>query len=58
MVLCSQLQRESEADPVDLKLKPQNAGWIVSLYDYIKSKPDLVKNGFKEAGIINCGMST
>ena len=44
--LCSQLQGESEAHPLDLKLsviKPLSAGWIVSLYDYIKSKPDLVK---------------
>ena len=43
--LCSQLQGESEAYPIDLKLivmKPLSAGWIVSLYDYIKSKPDLV----------------
>ena len=30
-------------------MKPLSAGWIVSLYDYIKSK---VKNGFKEAGIV------
>ena len=54
------LQAQSEGTgtdtSVDLKLsviKPIAAGWIVSLYDYIKRKPELVKNGFKEAGITN-----
>jgi len=59
--LCSQLQGESEVHQVDLKLsimKPLSAGWIVSLYDYIKGKPHLIKIGFKEAGIMNCYMST
>ena len=27
---------------------------MVSLYGYLKTKPDIVCNGFKEAGIINC----
>ena len=27
---------------------------MVSLYDYLKAKPDIVRNGFKEAGIVNC----
>ena len=31
----------------------ENAGaqWMISLYDYLKSKPDISINGFKEAGI-------
>ena len=26
---------------------------MVSLYDYLKAKPDIVHNGFKKAGIVN-----
>ncbi len=39
--------------PIDLRLsviKPIHAQW---LYDYIKSRPDIVINGFKAAGILN-----
>ena len=59
--LCSQLQDESETQPVDLKLstvKPLSAGWIESMYNYFKTKPELIKNGFKEAGIISCLTTT
>ena len=27
---------------------------MVPLYDYLKAKPDIVRNGFKEDGIVNC----
>ena len=39
---------------IDLQLsvvKPLGARWMISLYDYFKAKPDIIKNGFKEAGI-------
>ena len=42
---------------IDLRLsvmKPLGAKWLIELYDYIKSKPDTIKNGFKEAGILDC----
>ena len=55
--LCSQLQKESEMQAVDLKLstvKPLSAEWIESMYNYFKTKPEIIKNGFKEAGITNC----
>ena len=55
--LHSQLQGQTETTPIDLKLsvvKPLSARWIDLLYDYFKSKPSLVSNGFKEAGITNC----
>ena len=26
------------------------AQWMIALYDYFKSRPDIAKNGFKEAG--------
>ena len=41
-------------EPVDLRLsivKPISARWLVNLYDYLVSKPDIIKNGFKGAGI-------
>ncbi len=40
--------------PVDLKLsivKPLTARWFVQLEDYLKSCPDIIKNGFTRAGI-------
>ena len=39
---------------IDLRLsmvKPLGARWVISLFDYFKAKPDIIKNGFKEAGI-------
>ena len=32
-------------------MKPLGAEWMVALHSHIKNNPDLVKNGFKEAGI-------
>ena len=55
--LCSQLNEEKETEGVDLKLsviKPLGAKWMVAAHDHIKNNPDLVKNGFKEAGISDC----
>ena len=40
--------------PVDLKLsimKPLGAQWMIKQYNYLKSKPDIVQNGFKGSGI-------
>ena len=53
----SQLQEGSEVIPIDLKLtaiKPLSTSWLVSLNNYLKSKSNLIRNGFKEAGIIEC----
>lgn len=55
--ICSQLQGEAECKAIDLRLsvvKPLGARWMVSLYDHLKAKPDIIRNGFKEAGIVNC----
>ena len=27
---------------------------MVSIYDYLKQKPDIGRNGIKEAGIVKC----
>ena len=51
----TQLQGCAEKKPVDLKLsvvKPLGAAWMKSAYDYVKSKPEIIQNGFKEAGIL------
>ena len=34
-------------------MKTQGAKWIMELSHYIQSKPTLIINGFKEAGIID-----
>ena len=54
--ICQQLQgdKENSPQPVDLRLsiaKPLGAKWMISLYDYMKSRPDIIKNGFWHAGI-------
>jgi hypothetical protein len=39
---------------VDLRLaipKPLSAQWMIQFFDYIRSKPDIIKNGFRYAGI-------
>ena len=55
--ICEQLCESKEIIPVDLKLsvvKPLGAVWMIQLYDYLKSEPQLIQNGFKGAGILDC----
>lgn len=52
--ICNQLSQKEGMSPVDLRLsivKPLGAQWMIKLYDYLKSKPDIIKNGFRGAGI-------
>ena len=54
--VCSQLEGKTLKEPVDLRLsvmKPLGTKWLVELHGYMKGKPDIIKNGFKEAGILN-----
>ena len=47
---------EIASQPVDLQMgimKPLGGKWMISLYDYMKSKPDITKNGFHHAGLTN-----
>ena len=52
-----QLQKQMSKgvkEPVDLRLsvvKPVAAEWFVKLHDYLLSKPNIIINGFKGAGI-------
>ncbi len=55
--ICQQIRKgmEKAVQPVDLRMsivKPLGAKWMISLYDYMKSKPDIIKNGFRQAGIV------
>ena len=49
--VCRQFKGECEKAPIDLHLsvvKPIGAEWMKNLYSYIKSKPHIVHNGFKD----------
>ena len=48
--VCSQFQ-SGERIPIDLRMsvvKPLGLQWMIGLYDYLKSKPDIIQNGFKD----------
>ena len=51
--ICQQID-EGDSSAVDLRLnvvKPLGAQWMIQLYDYLKLHPEVIKNGFKGAGI-------
>ena len=53
--VCSQLQQNAKGSPIDLHLsvvKPLGAQWMLQLHDYLKGKPDIIRNRFKEAGLL------
>ena len=55
--ISEQVQGLSEKKPVDLRLtavKSLGAKWLQDVYDYLKAKPEIVRNGFKESGITSC----
>lgn len=54
--VCHQRQEGQDKKPIDLKLsaiKPLSASWIVAACNYLKNKPEIIINGFKETGITN-----
>ena len=55
--VCLQLQKDGDAtvEPVDLRMgivKPLGAKWMMGLYDYMKTKPDIIRNGFRHSGLL------
>ena len=55
--ICEHIREETAVTPVDLRLsivKPLGAQWMIQLYDYMKSKPEIIHNGFKAVGIVDC----
>jgi len=54
--VCAQLQEKADKQAVELCLsvvKPLWAKWMVNFYNYMQTKPDIVQNGFREAGILS-----
>ena len=54
-IICKQLEDHIE-EVVDLRLsvmKPLCASWCIDLFDHLTSKPDIIVNGFKAAGIVD-----
>ena len=54
--VCTQLDKGTEIQPVNLSLsvvKPLSAKWMIQLFHHFKAHPDVIKNGFRAAGIIN-----
>ena len=46
----------SQIEPVKFpmsQMKPLGAQWFMDLYDYLLAHPDIIKNGFKDAGIFD-----
>jgi hypothetical protein len=53
--LCKNMQEGRAMEPIDLKMstmKPLSVKWLLALYDYMKSRPDIIVNGFRGAGLI------
>ena len=53
-----QLQSGSKEETVNVDMwssimKEAGAEWLTSLYDYLCCHPDIIRNGFKKAGIFN-----
>ena len=48
--VCQQLEEGKKATAT--VVKPLSVKWLISVNDYIKSHPEMIKNGFKEAGIL------
>ena len=47
------IRTNAKHSSVDLRLsivKPLGAQWMVKLYAYLKGKPDIIRNRFKEVG--------
>ena len=52
--VCTQLGKKESVSSVSLQMnvvKPLGAKWLTGVQEYIKSKPSIIINGFKEAGI-------
>ena len=52
--VCQQRKAGEAKKPIDLRLstiKPLSASWIEAACMHIKKKPEVIINGFKEAGI-------
>ena len=50
------LMGKGQKEAIDLQLsaneKPIEAKWVTELYDHLKGKPGVIKNGFEEVEIL------
>ena len=51
-----QLEKGTDIYSINIKLqlsvlKPIHARWLISFYDYLRNKPELIVKGFDQAGI-------
>ena len=49
-------RRKDAKKPINLRLsivKPLGAKWMSELFDYMKAKPEIICNGFKQSGIFD-----
>ena len=47
---------DSRLTSIEMRLsviKPVYAEWLIDAYNYIKSQPEIINNGFKAAGILD-----
>ena len=54
--VCTKLEQKDKKQPVDIRIsvvKPLGAQWMVHLYNHLKSKPDIIRNGFVAVGLLN-----
>ena len=52
----SRYKEQKQQESVDLRMsvvKPLSATWMISTINYITSKPEIIKNGFQQAGIVH-----
>ena len=45
------MKAHEEVDPRLSVTKPVMSQWMIDMYNYFKSNPSIIVNGFKEAGI-------
>jgi len=53
--VCSQLHESDNVQAVDLSLsvvKPLGAIWLINLFDYLHTHPEIARNGFRKAGLL------
>ena len=56
--VAEQMNSETSVSNININLamslvKPLSANWFIESFDYIKSSPEIILNGFKAAGILD-----
>ena len=43
----------STLEPVMSQMKPLGAQWLIQMYEYMIARPEIMRNGFRIAGIVD-----